>query len=78
MVNGKTQEDHSHTPINLPIQKRPQTRGLNRHGPSTSAPPTPQRSMAMGHGKQEVQPGFTLGRIWGMLPSDMSQRDIFQ
>ncbi|MBW0559901.1 hypothetical protein O181_099616 [Austropuccinia psidii MF-1] len=36
-----TQGDHSYTPIHLPIQKRTQTRGLERHGSSTSAPPTP-------------------------------------
>ncbi|MBW0505396.1 hypothetical protein O181_045111 [Austropuccinia psidii MF-1] len=31
----ETQVNNSHTPIKLPIQQRPQTRGLGRHGSST-------------------------------------------
>ncbi|MBW0484110.1 hypothetical protein O181_023825 [Austropuccinia psidii MF-1] len=71
-----TKGDHSHTPIHLPSQQRPQNRGLDRYGLSTSAPLTPQGSVSMEHGKQEVQPGFKLGRTWAKLPEDMSQRDI--
>ncbi|MBW0575123.1 hypothetical protein O181_114838, partial [Austropuccinia psidii MF-1] len=29
----------------------------------------------MEHGQQEVQPRIPLGRTWGKLPEDMSQRD---
>ncbi|MBW0470336.1 hypothetical protein O181_010051 [Austropuccinia psidii MF-1] len=68
MVNGKTLRKIMPT-LPLTFQfNRPQTRGLKRHGPSTLAPPTPQRSVAMDHGQEEVQHGFTLGRTWGMLP----------
>ncbi|MBW0471914.1 hypothetical protein O181_011629 [Austropuccinia psidii MF-1] len=49
-----TQVNHSHTPINLPIQQNPQTRGLDRHGSSTSAPPTPQRPVPIENGKQDI------------------------
>ncbi|MBW0547556.1 hypothetical protein O181_087271 [Austropuccinia psidii MF-1] len=79
--NGKwenTEGNHAHTPIHLPIQQRPQTRGLDRHGSSTSAPPNPQRPVPVEHGAQEVQNVFTLRRTRGKLPEDMSQRDVFQ
>ncbi|MBW0483643.1 hypothetical protein O181_023358 [Austropuccinia psidii MF-1] len=56
----------------------PQTRGLERHGSSSSAPPTPQRFISMEHGKQEVQPGNSLGRTWSKLPEDLSERDRLQ
>ncbi|MBW0529631.1 hypothetical protein O181_069346 [Austropuccinia psidii MF-1] len=32
----------------------------------------------MEYGKQEVQPSIPLGRAWGKLPEDMSQRDRIQ
>ncbi|MBW0475733.1 hypothetical protein O181_015448 [Austropuccinia psidii MF-1] len=73
-----TQEDYTSNLIQLPIQQTSQARGLDRHGLSTPAPPNPQRSVPMEHGKQEVQPGFTLQRTWGKLPEDMFQRNIFQ
>ncbi|MBW0527134.1 hypothetical protein O181_066849 [Austropuccinia psidii MF-1] len=72
------QGDHIHTPFHLPIQQKPQTRGLDREGSRISAPPTLPIPISMEHGKQEFQPGFKLGRTWDRLPEDMSQRDIFQ
>ncbi|MBW0474938.1 hypothetical protein O181_014653 [Austropuccinia psidii MF-1] len=56
-----TQGDHSHTPMKLPIKQRPQNRVVDRNGSSISATTTPQRSVPMENGKQEVQPGFKLG-----------------
>ncbi|MBW0488716.1 hypothetical protein O181_028431 [Austropuccinia psidii MF-1] len=38
-----TDGKHTHTAIHIPIQQEPQTRGLERYGSSSSAPPTPQR-----------------------------------
>ncbi|MBW0541596.1 hypothetical protein O181_081311 [Austropuccinia psidii MF-1] len=64
--------------IHISIQQKPQTRGLERHGSSSSAPPTPQRFILMEHGKQEVQPGISLGRTGSKLEEDMSQRDRLQ
>ncbi|MBW0516923.1 hypothetical protein O181_056638 [Austropuccinia psidii MF-1] len=32
----------------------------------------------MEHGKQEVQPGISLGRAWSKFPEDLSQRDRLQ
>ncbi|MBW0569257.1 hypothetical protein O181_108972, partial [Austropuccinia psidii MF-1] len=52
--------------------------GLERHGSSSSAPPTPQRFVSMEHGQQEVQPSNSLGRTWRKLPEDLSQRDRLQ
>ncbi|MBW0496969.1 hypothetical protein O181_036684 [Austropuccinia psidii MF-1] len=72
------QGDHAHTPINLPFQQKTQTRGLDKHGSSTSDPSNPQRTVPMENAKQDSQSTFTLGRIWGNLPEDMSQRDLFQ
>ncbi|MBW0480112.1 hypothetical protein O181_019827 [Austropuccinia psidii MF-1] len=57
---------------------KPQTRGLEGYGLSSSAPPTPQRSFPMENGQQEVQTSIILGRTWSKLPKDMSQRDILQ
>ncbi|MBW0587462.1 hypothetical protein O181_127177, partial [Austropuccinia psidii MF-1] len=56
----------------------PQTRGLEGYGSSSPAPPTPQRPFSIKHGQQEVQPSIPLGRTWGKLPEDMSQRDRLQ
>ncbi|MBW0592988.1 hypothetical protein O181_132703 [Austropuccinia psidii MF-1] len=67
--------DNSNPAIHTPIQWRPQTRGLERHGSSSSAPPTPQGLIPMEHGQQEVQPGISLGRTWRKFPEDLSQRD---
>ncbi|MBW0487124.1 hypothetical protein O181_026839 [Austropuccinia psidii MF-1] len=38
-----TEGNNTHSAINVPIQKEPQTGGLKRYGSSSSAPPTPQR-----------------------------------
>ncbi|MBW0523593.1 hypothetical protein O181_063308 [Austropuccinia psidii MF-1] len=35
--------NHTHLAIHIPIQKKPQNRGLEGYGSSSSAPPTPQR-----------------------------------
>ncbi|MBW0482779.1 hypothetical protein O181_022494 [Austropuccinia psidii MF-1] len=63
--------NHSHSAIHFPIQQKPQTRGKEGYGSSSSAPPTPQRPFSMEHG-QEVQPSIPLGRAWSKLPEDMS------
>ncbi|MBW0470735.1 hypothetical protein O181_010450 [Austropuccinia psidii MF-1] len=73
-----TELNHTSSAIHLPIQKKPQTRGLKGYGSSSSAPPTPQRSFPSKHGKQEVQPRIPLGRTWSKFPEDMSQKDILQ
>ncbi|MBW0591914.1 hypothetical protein O181_131629, partial [Austropuccinia psidii MF-1] len=70
--------DNINPAIHTPIQWRPQTRGLERHGSSSSAPPTPQGPIPMEHGQQEVQPGISLGRTWSNFPEDLSQRDRLQ
>ncbi|MBW0593461.1 hypothetical protein O181_133176 [Austropuccinia psidii MF-1] len=70
--------DNINHAFHTPIQWRPQTRGLERHGSSSSAPPTPQGLIPMEHGQQEVQPGKSLGRTWSKLPEDWSQRDRLQ
>ncbi|MBW0494461.1 hypothetical protein O181_034176 [Austropuccinia psidii MF-1] len=54
--------NHTHSAIYIPIQQKPQTRSLEGYGPSSSAPPTPQRPFSMENGQQEVQPGIPLGR----------------
>ncbi|MBW0496172.1 hypothetical protein O181_035887 [Austropuccinia psidii MF-1] len=73
-----TEGNHSHPAIHFPIQQEPQTRGLERHGSSSSAPPTPQRLISMEHEQQEVQPGIPLGRTRSKFPEDLSQRDRLQ
>ncbi|MBW0522046.1 hypothetical protein O181_061761 [Austropuccinia psidii MF-1] len=35
--------NHTHSSIQIPIQKKPQTRGLEGYGSSSSAPQTPPR-----------------------------------
>ncbi|MBW0486302.1 hypothetical protein O181_026017 [Austropuccinia psidii MF-1] len=57
---------------------KPQTRGLEGYGSSSSAPPTPQRPFSMEHGQQEVQPRIPLGRTWRKFPEDMFQKDSLQ
>ncbi|MBW0481074.1 hypothetical protein O181_020789 [Austropuccinia psidii MF-1] len=73
-----TEGNHTHSAIHLPIQQKPQTRGLEGYGSSSSAPPTPQRLILMEHGKQEVQDSITLGITWSKFPEVMSQRDTLQ
>ncbi|MBW0529011.1 hypothetical protein O181_068726 [Austropuccinia psidii MF-1] len=73
-----TEGNHTHSAINLTIQQKYQTRGLEGYGSSSSAPPTPQISFLMEHGQQEVQPSITLGRTWSKFPEDISQRDTLQ
>ncbi|MBW0545031.1 hypothetical protein O181_084746 [Austropuccinia psidii MF-1] len=73
-----TEGNHTHSPIHIPIQQKPQTRGLEVYVSGSSAPTTPQRPFSMEHGKQEVKPSIPLGRTWGKFPDDMSQRDRFQ
>ncbi|MBW0548267.1 hypothetical protein O181_087982 [Austropuccinia psidii MF-1] len=73
-----TERSHNHHAIHFSIQHEPQTRGLERYGLSSSAPPTPQRFISMEHGKQEVQPGIPLGRARSKFPEDLSQRDKLQ
>ncbi|MBW0481770.1 hypothetical protein O181_021485 [Austropuccinia psidii MF-1] len=46
--------NHTHSAIHFPIQQEPQIRRLDRHGLSSSAPPTPQRFLSMEHGQQEI------------------------
>ncbi|MBW0497062.1 hypothetical protein O181_036777 [Austropuccinia psidii MF-1] len=70
--------NHTHSAIHIPIQKKPQNRGLEGYGSSSSAPPTPQRPFSIEHGQQDIQPGIPLGRSWSRLPEDMSQRDRIQ
>ncbi|MBW0466786.1 hypothetical protein O181_006501 [Austropuccinia psidii MF-1] len=70
--------NHTHSAIHIPIQQKPQTRGLEGYGSSSSAPPTPQRPFSMEYGQQEVQPSIPGGRTWRKLPEDMSQRDRLQ
>ncbi|MBW0517298.1 hypothetical protein O181_057013 [Austropuccinia psidii MF-1] len=70
--------DNINPSIHTSIKQKTQTRGLEIHGSSSSAPPTPQRFISMEHGKQEVQPGISLGRPWGKFPEDLSQRDRLQ
>ncbi|MBW0472393.1 hypothetical protein O181_012108 [Austropuccinia psidii MF-1] len=66
--------NRTHSAIHFPIKQKPQTRGLEGYGSSSSAPPTPQRFFSMEHGQQEVQLSIQLGRTWSKLPEDMSQR----
>ncbi|MBW0494562.1 hypothetical protein O181_034277 [Austropuccinia psidii MF-1] len=73
-----TKGNHNQTSIHFPIQQEPQTRGLERYGSSSSPPPNPQSFISMVHGKQEVQPGISLGRTWSKFPECLSQRDRLQ
>ncbi|MBW0583802.1 hypothetical protein O181_123517, partial [Austropuccinia psidii MF-1] len=72
------ERDNINPAIGTSIQQKPQTRGLERHGSSSSAPPTPQRFISMGQRQQEAQPCISLGRPWRKLPEDLSQRDRLQ
>ncbi|MBW0530753.1 hypothetical protein O181_070468 [Austropuccinia psidii MF-1] len=64
--------NNTHSPIHIPIQQKPHTRGLEGYGSSSSTPPTPQIPFSIENGQQEVQPSIPLGRTWGKLPEDMS------
>ncbi|MBW0536030.1 hypothetical protein O181_075745 [Austropuccinia psidii MF-1] len=70
--------DNINLSIHTPYQQGPQTRGLERHGSSSSAPPTRQRFVSIEHGQQEDQPRNSLGRPWRKLAEDLSQRDRLQ
>ncbi|MBW0491518.1 hypothetical protein O181_031233 [Austropuccinia psidii MF-1] len=70
--------NNTHSAIHFPFQQKPQTRGLEGYGSSSTAPPTAQRFFPMEHEQQEVQPRIPLGRIWRKVPEDISQRDTLQ
>ncbi|MBW0527107.1 hypothetical protein O181_066822 [Austropuccinia psidii MF-1] len=70
--------NQTHYSIHIPIQQKPQTRGLAGYRSRSSAPSTPLKPYSKEHGKQEVQPGIPLGRTWSKLPEDLSQRDRLQ
>ncbi|MBW0481371.1 hypothetical protein O181_021086 [Austropuccinia psidii MF-1] len=74
----ETEGNQTQSSIHLPVQQRPQTRGLEGYGLSSSAPPTPQRSFPMEHRQKEVKPSIPLGRNWSKFPEDTSQRDTLQ
>ncbi|MBW0581023.1 hypothetical protein O181_120738 [Austropuccinia psidii MF-1] len=69
-----TERNHTHFAIHFPIQQQPQTRGLEKYGSCSLAPPTPQTFISMENEQQEVQPGIPLGRTSSKFPEDMSQR----
>ncbi|MBW0503349.1 hypothetical protein O181_043064 [Austropuccinia psidii MF-1] len=69
--------NNTHSAIHIPIQHKPQTRGLEGYGSGSAASLTPKRPFSMQHGQQEVQPSIPLGRTWSKFPEDMSQRDRF-
>ncbi|MBW0497201.1 hypothetical protein O181_036916 [Austropuccinia psidii MF-1] len=73
-IEGK----HTYSAIHIPIQQKPQIRGLEGYGSSSSAPLTPERPFPMEHGQQEVQPSIPLERTWSKFPEDMSQIDRLQ
>ncbi|MBW0563468.1 hypothetical protein O181_103183 [Austropuccinia psidii MF-1] len=72
------EENHTHSFIHLPIQQKPQTRGLEGYGSSSSDPPITQISFPIKHGQQKVQPRIPLGRTLSKFPEDMSERDTLQ
>ncbi|MBW0502384.1 hypothetical protein O181_042099 [Austropuccinia psidii MF-1] len=71
-----TEGNHTHSSIDLPTKQKPQSRGLEGYGSSSSDPPNPQRFIPMKNGHKKVQPSITLGRAWSKFPEDISQRDI--
>ncbi|MBW0476398.1 hypothetical protein O181_016113 [Austropuccinia psidii MF-1] len=73
-----TEGNHTHPAIHFSIQQERKTRRLERHGSSSSAPPTPQRFISMEIQQKEVQPGIPLARTWSKFPEDFSQRDRLQ
>ncbi|MBW0490397.1 hypothetical protein O181_030112, partial [Austropuccinia psidii MF-1] len=73
-----TEGNNTHSAIHFTIQQKPQTRGLEGYGSSSSAPPTPQIYFQVEHVPQEVQPSIPLGRTCSKLPEDISQRDTLE
>ncbi|MBW0529857.1 hypothetical protein O181_069572 [Austropuccinia psidii MF-1] len=67
--------NYTHSAIQFSIQQKPQTRGLEGYGSSSSAPPTPQRPFSMEHGQQKAQPSIPLGSTGSKFLQDMFQRD---
>ncbi|MBW0543105.1 hypothetical protein O181_082820 [Austropuccinia psidii MF-1] len=67
--------NYTHSDIHFPIQQKPQTREVEGYVSISSAPPTPQRPLPMGHGQQEFQPSIPLGRAWNKFPKDIPQSD---
>ncbi|MBW0575409.1 hypothetical protein O181_115124 [Austropuccinia psidii MF-1] len=61
--------NHTHSAIHIPIQQKPETKGLEGYGSSSSASPTPQRPFPMEHGQKEVQPSIPLGSTWSKFES---------
>ncbi|MBW0512166.1 hypothetical protein O181_051881 [Austropuccinia psidii MF-1] len=72
------ERNQTHSAIHFPIQQKPQTRGLEGYGSSSSAPQTTQISLPIEHGQQEVQHSIPLGRTWSKFSDNMSQRDTLQ
>ncbi|MBW0569842.1 hypothetical protein O181_109557 [Austropuccinia psidii MF-1] len=70
-----TMGNHTPNSIHLPIKQRPQTKGLEADGSSSSDQPTPRKVIPIEHGQKEVQPSLTLGTSWRRLKEYMSQRD---
>ncbi|MBW0487104.1 hypothetical protein O181_026819 [Austropuccinia psidii MF-1] len=70
--------NHTHSAIYFPIQQKPQKRGLEGYGSSSSAPQTPLRPFSMEHGQQAVQNSIPLERTWRHLTEDISKRDRLQ
>ncbi|MBW0527213.1 hypothetical protein O181_066928 [Austropuccinia psidii MF-1] len=54
--------NNTHSAIHISIQQKPQNRGLEGYGSSSSAPPTPQRPFSMEHGPQELSSSFKPSR----------------
>ncbi|MBW0488641.1 hypothetical protein O181_028356 [Austropuccinia psidii MF-1] len=48
------EQNHNHSAIHIPIQQKPQTRGLEAYRSSSLASPTPQRPFSMENGQQEA------------------------
>ncbi|MBW0476924.1 hypothetical protein O181_016639 [Austropuccinia psidii MF-1] len=57
-----TEVNHTHSATHLPIKQKPQTRGLEGYGSSSSVSPNPQIYFPMEHGQQNAEPSITLGR----------------
>ncbi|MBW0482975.1 hypothetical protein O181_022690 [Austropuccinia psidii MF-1] len=72
----ETEGNNTNSTIHLPIQQKPQTRGLEGYGSSSSAPPTTQRLIPMEHGQQGPKPSIKLGITSRKLLEGMSQRAV--
>ncbi|MBW0472753.1 hypothetical protein O181_012468 [Austropuccinia psidii MF-1] len=73
-----TEGNHAHSAVYFPIQQKPQTKGLEGYGSSSSAWPNPQIYFPMEHGPEEIEHSIPLGRTWSKFPEDISQRDTLQ